>query len=125
MTTFQTLRIEINDSIASVYLSNGKTNAMSSLFFQEIGQAFHQLSQNTAVRVIVLRADGKYFTVGLDLKDSSGGSNSGSSDDVARKAYHQRVHILELQATFTTIENCPQPVIFATHGAVIGGGKMP
>jgi Delta3,5-Delta2,4-dienoyl-CoA isomerase len=120
---YDTLRVEVHDNIATVYLSNGKGNAMSRTFFKEIDHCFRTLGSNTSVRVIILRADGKYFTVGLDLKDAAAGQEiNGGEMDVARKSIRQRNHILELQDSFTTIENCPQPVIFATHGAVVGGG---
>ena len=124
MPTYQTLRVEIKDSVALVYLSNGKGNAMSSLFFQECGQCFRSLAQNKNLRCIVLKADGKYFTVGLDLKDAAATNNNQNDDttDVARKALRQRDHILDLQSCFSALEECPQPIIFATHGATIGGG---
>ena len=41
--------------------------------------------------------------------------------DAARKGFHLRSHIMELQDSFTAMERCPQPVIVCTHGAVIGG----
>ena len=72
------------------------------------------------MRAIVLEGAGKYFTVGLDLKDAAA-SNLGGSDsasrDVARKFLHQRQHLLALQEAFTALERCPQPVIAAVHGA--------
>ena len=124
MSTYQTLRIEGPSStgVATVFLSNGKVNAMSSLFFQEIGECFTALAKDTNIRCCVLRADGKYFTVGLDLKDAASSNNTNETSDSARKALKQRLHVLELQATFTTLENCPFPIIFACHGACIGGG---
>ena len=50
-------------------------------------QAFRELGANTDVRVIILQAQGKYFTVGLDLKDPdmSAGLGLGSDLDPARK----------------------------------------
>jgi delta(3,5)-delta(2,4)-dienoyl-CoA isomerase len=124
MTTYQTLRVEIKGLVASVILSNGKANAMSSQFFQECGACFRELGQNTNVRCIVLKADGKYFTVGLDLKDASNNTtnNNSTTTDVARKALKQRAHLLYLQDCFSALEHCPQPIILATHGATIGGG---
>ena len=104
MSTYQTLRIEGPSStgVATVFLSNGKVNAMSSLFFQEIGECFTALAKDTNIRCCVLRADGKYFTVGLDLKDAASSNNTNETSDSARKALKQRLHVLELQATFTT-----------------------
>ena len=58
----------------------------------------------------------------MDL--TSGGMTGGGEereDEPARKGFHLRHHILEMQETFTAMEKCPQPVIVCTHGAVIGG----
>lgn len=122
MSTFETLRVEIDGYVATVTLCNGKANAMSSKFFSECKEAFEQLGANTDVRVIILQADGKYFTVGLDLKDSQLASSVGSDLDPARKAHRHRLHLNELQESFTALEKCPQPIIIAVHGACVGGG---
>merc|ERR1740130_1715818 len=95
---------------------------MSRQFFAEFQACFEALAKNTDVRCIVVVADGKYFTVGLDLKDAVSGDPGTESTDVARKTIAQRRHILELQASFSAIEACPQPVIAAVHGACVGGG---
>ena len=81
------------------------------------------LAHDTTCRCIVVNANGKHFSVGLDL--TSGGMMGGGGEeeerDAARKGFHLRSHILELQDSFTAMERCPQPVIVCTHGAVIGG----
>lgn len=124
MTTFETLHVDIaTNGVATVTISNGKANAMSQQFFRDIHACFTDLGSNVAVRVILLQAKGKYFTVGLDLKESTNtASSDGEHRDVARKALQQRQNILWLQSTFTALENCPQPIIMAIHGACIGGG---
>lgn len=111
--------------VATVTLSNGRGNAMSQLFFVECRQCFTRIAQDSAIRAIVLVADGKYFTVGLDLKDAAAsnlGGGDSASRDVARKFLHQRQNLLGLQEAFTALERCPQPVIAAVHGACVGGG---
>jgi delta(3,5)-delta(2,4)-dienoyl-CoA isomerase len=124
MTTFETLHVDIaTNGVATVTISNGKANAMSTQFFHDIGNCFTGLSTNNDVRVVVLQANGKYFTVGLDLKDATTANSFGNEHrDVARKVLQQRKHVLFLQSTFTALENCPQPIIMAVHGACIGGG---
>jgi len=42
--------------------------------------------------------------------------------DVSRKAFALRQNVGAYQEAFTAIENCPKPVIIATHGGCIGGG---
>lgn len=68
-----------------------------------------------------MNANGKHFSVGLDLTSGGTGVGEITESEAARKGYHLRRHILELQDSFTAMERCPQPVIVCTHGAVIGG----
>ena len=37
-------------------------------------------------------------------------------------AHRHRLHLHELQESFTALEKCPQPIIIAVHGACVGGG---
>jgi len=105
------------------FRSRNNTLYIGTQFFHDCLSCFTHLSQNNQVRCCILRADGKYFTVGLDLKDAANNKKTlTNSDDVARKAIRQRQHVSYLQSTFNIIESCPFPIIFAAHGAVIGGG---
>lgn len=122
---FDTLKVSMNGHVASVTIANARANAMNTTFFQDISQCFHRLAQDASVRCILLKASGKYFTVGLDLKDAEVASSLGGGEesrDTARKYMLQRNHVLELQETFSALERCPQPIVAAVHGACIGGG---
>lgn len=44
---------------------------MDMQFFSEIGKAFEELDKDVNVRSIILWAEGKLFTAGLDLKSSA------------------------------------------------------
>jgi len=109
------------DQIAHVELSRPKAgNAMNTAFWKEFRAAFEDLAEDTTVRCIVLSAQGKFFTVGLDIKDTS--LLSTDAPDPARKSWILRKKILELQESFNAMEKCPQPVIVCSHNACIGGG---
>ena len=43
-------------------------------------------------------------------------------DDVARKCTIMYNKIRKLQRQFSTLEQCPKPIIGAVHSACIGGG---
>jgi len=119
---FETLDIRFDGAIAHVALNRpDKLNAMNGAMFNEIGKAFRWLGEKDGVRAVVLSANGKHFTAGLDLKESSAvlGTNSG---DPARVREKLRRHILHLQDCFTALEECRAPVIAAIHGACLGGG---
>ena len=99
--TFTTLKVTAPTAtrpyVATVTLCNGRGNAMSQVFFRECAECFQRLAMDSDVRAIVLEGAGKYFTVGLDLKDAAA-SNLGGADsasrDVARKFLHQRQSLL-------------------------------
>jgi len=119
---FDTLEVNFDGAVAHVTLNRpDKLNAMNGTMFAEIGQAFRWLGDKDGVRAVVLSANGKHFTAGLDLKESGSvlGQNEG---DPARVREKLRRHILHLQDCFTALEECRAPVIAAIHGACLGGG---
>ena len=119
---FETLDVSYDGAVAHVALNRPeKLNAMNPAMFREIGEAFRFLGDKKGVRAIVLLANGKHFTAGLDLKES--GAVLGEQDgDPARVREKLRRHILHLQDCFTALEKCRAPVIAAIHGACLGGG---
>jgi enoyl-CoA hydratase/carnithine racemase len=120
---FETLTISFDRAVAHVTLNRpDKLNAMNSIMFTEIGQAFRWLDDKDSVRAVVLSANGKHFTAGLDLKESGSILNQNKGDDPARVREKLRRHILHLQDCFTALEECRAPVIAAIHGACLGGG---
>lgn len=100
-----------------------KLNALNSQMWEEIGSVFHALGDDPDCRAIVLSANGRLFTAGIDLSDL--GKIAGvmqSEDDAARKARKLYNVIVHLQQLFTEIEKCPKPVIACVHNACVGGG---
>lgn len=119
---FETLDVAVHDNVATVTLNRPKQlNAMNGAMFREIGEAFRWIDSETDARAVVLSANGKHFTAGLDLKES-GAVMGAHEGDPARVREKLRRHILHLQDCFTALEECRAPVIAAIHGACLGGG---
>lgn len=119
---FETLDVVTDGAVATVTLNRpDKLNAMNGAMFREIGEAFRWIDANTNARAIVLAANGKHFTAGLDLKESGAvmGAHEGDPGRIREKL---RRHILFLQDCFSALEECRAPVIAAVHGACLGGG---
>lgn len=93
-------------------------NAMNRRFWLEIKELFLEVSLDPEVRAIVLSAQGKAFSAGLDLMDFM---PTASETDCGRQTLRNRTMILAMQESFTVIEQCSQPVIAVCHGAVVGG----
>jgi enoyl-CoA hydratase len=119
---FETLDVTHDGHVATVTLNRPEQlNAMNRAMFREIGEAFRWLDEQPGVRAIILSANGKHFTAGLDLKES-GNIMEANKGDPARVREKIRRHILHLQDCFTALEECRAPVIAAVHGACLGGG---
>lgn len=67
--SFKYFRVTIESFIAEVVMNRpDKLNSMDDGFFEELGRIFRDLDTDERVRVIILWAEGKLFTAGLDLK---------------------------------------------------------
>ena len=66
------ITVENEGHIAWVILCRPqKRNAFKLSFFTKFAQVFQQISEDPAVRVVVIRAEGKDFSVGMDLQDGA------------------------------------------------------
>jgi enoyl-CoA hydratase len=127
-TPYTTIRIERRGHVAEVVLNTpDRLNAMSIKFFHEIKAAFEQLDLDLDVRAVVIWAEGRLFTAGLDLKEAASGILGGNAGNGGGRSMGARNYafyrtIKELQDCFTAIAQCRKPVIAAIHSKCIGGG---
>jgi enoyl-CoA hydratase len=120
--------VEHDGPVATLWLdSPERRNAMGPDFWADLPGLMQELSDDDAVRAVVIAARGPHFTVGLDLKTmggavATGGSGSAGQRSQAEKAarFYKDVH--RLQRSITSVADCPKPVIAAVHGYCIGGG---
>ena len=121
--TYQRFLINIEQHIAHVRINRPeKVNALDAIGWQELGQVFRALDQNSDVRVIILSGEGKLFCAGADQAFLMQGvlKIDDESPGHARERLHQE--ILELQESVSAIETCRKPVLAAVHNACVGGG---
>lgn len=121
MSEYQAFRVEVADKVAQVVINRPeKINAMNADFWTEIIQIFRWIDATDEIRVVVISGAGKHFSSGIDLMLLAQlGSQLGK--DVGRNADLLRRKILELQASFTAIEQCRKPVLAAIQGYCLGG----
>ena len=112
-------KAEVDGHVAWLTLNRPeKRNTMGVNFFKELTEHLAIFDQNAAVRVVIIKAEGKSFTAGTDLEEA-GSLLSGQAAD-QREATRKK--ILKLQEGLTRIECCSKPVIAAIHSHCIGGG---
>jgi enoyl-CoA hydratase/carnithine racemase len=113
------INLEIDGHIAWLNLCRPeRRNAMDMAFFNELTEHFRHIDKDPAVRAAVIRAEGRSFTAGLDLKEAGTiliGNGAGDRERLRQK-------ILELQESNNAIERCRKPVIAAVHGHCLGAG---
>ena len=105
-----TVRTEIRDNVAEIILDHPPVNAFSGKIWNEFPDIITSLGKRQDVRVLLIRAEGRGFCAGVDIKELA--ANSAAIVDVNKGNYE----------TFKAIRACEMPVICAPHGFVIGGG---
>ena len=115
------LNVTIEDKIAHIQLCRPeKLNSMIPEFWSELPTVVNQIDDYSAARVIVISAQGNYFSAGMDLAVFAGMGNLFGGEP-ARDAERVRRMVLELQASFNVLETCRIPVLAAVQGGAIGG----
>ena len=120
------IEVEIAEHIATVWLNRpDKLNAMALEFWTDLPAIVNALGADPAVRVIVIAGRGKAFSVGIDLMafapmfGGGGAEEAGSSEASRRMALYNQIK--KMQGTFSSLADCPKPVIAAVHGYCLGG----
>ncbi len=127
MTTSEVFSVERDGHVATLWLDRPEArNAMGPSFWADLPVLVNELSDDDDVRCVVIAAKGKSFCVGLDLKSMGGGLAGGAGGETkhspasaARRFYK---HLKGLQASISSVAECPKPVIAAIHAHCIGGG---
>lgn len=117
------LTLERDGHVATLWLdSPERRNAMGPAFWTDLPRAMEELGEDPDVRAVVLAARGRHFSAGLDLKTMAGTVGGGeAASGVARRTAFLK-DVKRLQASITSVADCPKPVVAAIHGACIGGG---
>lgn len=119
MDTPDPFKVEYEGPIAWLILNRpDKRNSMGMDFFSSLQAHCVELDRNPEIRVVVIRAEGKSFTAGLDLMEA--GALLTDTSAAGRETLRQTIS--RLQDNISSIEKCRKPVIAAIHGHCIGGG---
>ncbi|HBO3620478.1 TPA: enoyl-CoA hydratase family protein [Pseudomonas aeruginosa] len=103
-------RVDLHDHIAELVLARPPVNAFDRAGWASIAARLEALGRDPEVRVVVIRAEGRGFCAGVDIKELAA---DGDLIVAVNKGNYD---------TFRAIHRNPKPVIVAVHGFVLGGG---
>src|ERR1700682_3231972 len=102
----------VTDGIAEVVMDNPPVNALTVAGWFEVADIVRSLGDDPAVRVLVLRAEGRGFNAGVDIKEMQATEGFSALIGANRGCF----------AAFAAVYECEVPVIAAVHGFCLGGG---
>jgi enoyl-CoA hydratase len=102
----------LDDGIVEVVMDNPPVNALTVAGWYAVAQALDDAGREPSTRVVVLRAEGKGFNAGVDIKEMQRTSGFHALLGANAGCY----------AAFKSVYECPVPVIAAVNGFCLGGG---
>jgi enoyl-CoA hydratase len=100
------------DGVAEVVMSNPPVNALPVAGWFQLASVLRDLGEDHSVRVVILRAEGRGFNAGVDIKELQASQDHSALIGVSRGC----------AAAFAAVYECRVPVIAAVHGYCLGGG---
>jgi enoyl-CoA hydratase len=101
-----------DDGIAEVVMDNPPVNALNVKGWFELADVVRGLGETPAVRVVVLRAEGRGFNAGVDIKEMQNTEGFAALIGANKGCF----------AAFAAVYDCPVPLIAAVNGFCVGGG---
>ena len=101
-----------DNGVAEVVMNRPPVNALTVAGWFELAELLTRLGRDPQVRVIVLRAEGRGFNAGVDIKEMQATEGFSALLGANRGCY----------AAFKAVYECEVPVIAAVHGYCLGGG---
>jgi enoyl-CoA hydratase len=98
--------------IAEVVMDNPPVNALTVAGWFELADIITALGRDPNVRVVVLRAEGRGFNAGVDIKEMQATEGFDALIGANRGCF----------AAFAAVYDCPVPLIAAVNGFCVGGG---
>lgn len=106
------INVTIADYVATISLNNPPANVLARNVLKNLKEVLENLRDDSEVRVILFKGEGRFFSAGADIKEFTLMSDEIPLDEIAVLG----------QSVFEIVEDYPKPVIAAIHGAALGGG---
>lgn len=110
----RSVTLTVSDSIAEVVLSQPERgNPFDGQFCRELRDVANACGEDDRVRAILIRAEGRYFSVGADLKWLGG--------DRAAMPGLLKSATSDLHMAIARFARCDAPIVIAVHALATGG----
>ena len=106
------INVKIHDGIGEIIFDHPPVNAFDSKLWMELPELVTSTASNPEVKVVLIRAEGKGFQAGVDIKELQ------AKPDMIPLV--NRGNFLTGQA----IHKAEVPVVCAVHGFIMGGGVI-
>ena len=98
--------------IVEIVVACPPVNALTVAEWFQLAEELDKAGRDPASRVVVLRAEGRGFNAGVDIKEMQNTEGFSALIGANKGCY----------AAFAAVYECPVPVIVAVHGFCVGGG---
>ena len=116
------LLVEAVDGIQIATLNRpDKLNALTGETMRLFEAALHEFRDNPELKVMLVRATGRYFCAGADLRDRSDepAAPSRTGRDIREK---HRLRLHGMHRIYDEMEHIEKPIVVAHQGTCVGGG---
>ena len=108
MADYENIRLEREGGVATLTLDKPPLNVLDIAMMEEMNEALKGLEEDQTLKALVIRADNKAFSAGVDISDHT----EDKVDEMIRVFHDIFHHMRAIRA----------PIIAAVKGAALGGG---
>lgn len=120
MSTSTQIRRSVDDGILTMTFTRPeKLNAVSPGMLDALRDAVAELAESEELRVLVIAAEGRYFTAGIDIANMGdrGVTSTGATSPARLRRDYRKLHLL-----FDEMESIEKPIVLAAQGPCLGVG---
>ena len=97
-----------------------KLNALSGQLMRLFESALHHFRDTPALKVMLIRAKGRYFSAGADLHSDGEGSGQANTASAIRESHRRKLH--GMHRIYDEMEAIEKPIVVAHQAPCVGGG---
>lgn len=98
-----------------------KLNALSDEMMERFERALLEFRDTPELKVMLIRATGRYFCAGADLKEGRAGMRTFPNTPSGLREMH-RLQLRGMQRIYDEMEAIEKPIVVAHHAPCVGGG---